>query len=227
MTLDKKIHQYVWWVLQEIKKESVATRSDKDVRFEPGRDDNLHPEIKEQRRALKFLEKEGVIKIARACYPMDMLALQADVLNLKPIKYFLDILRPRFDKLFKKYENANILQGKFSGNLNKDDFINIRVKNGELSLNKATGLVHYCETVKQFNPISQEFKIILKLVTNKNNQATYADLLNPLSDTGSNRRTLATNIKNIKEGLGILPKRKVRNKDLIENIKKYGYRLIV
>jgi|GEM_PF-3594791 len=119
MMLDKKINQNVWWVLQEIKKESIATPSDEYVRFEPGRDDNLQPDMKEQRRALKFLEKKGAIKIAREHYPLGMPTLGANLYNLKPITYFLDILQPRFEELFREYENSNAPQKKFSGNLNE------------------------------------------------------------------------------------------------------------
>ena len=128
MTLNKKIDQYVWWVLQEIKKESVATPSDKYVLFEPSQDDNSQPEIKEQRRALKFLEKEGAIKIEKEHFPMGIPAMGADLYNWKPIKYFLDILQPRFDELFKEYGTSNAPQSEFSGNLNEFCFDSITEK---------------------------------------------------------------------------------------------------
>lgn len=101
----------------------------------------------------------------------------------------------------------------------------IKLKNGNLIINTNTGEVKLNNSGNAFNPGSQEFKALLKLAENEDYQATYDDLLG----TGSTkvaRRGLTFTIRNIKETLGILPKKNAKNKDIIANIKNYGYRLI-
>ena len=45
------------------------------------------------------------------------------------------------------------------------------------------------------------------------------------NNSKSNRRNLSFTIRNLKNVLGILPKEKAKNKDCIENIRGFGYRV--
>ena len=101
----------------------------------------------------------------------------------------------------------------------------VSLKNGILYLNKNTGLVKLNEFENVFNPTSEEFRIIYSLFNNKDNSATYKQLLGD-KNSKSNIRQLGFKIRNIKKFLGILPAKKAKNKDIIGNIKGYGYKLI-
>lgn len=106
-----------------------------------------------------------------------------------------------------------------------NEVLSILLKKRRLLINRRSGAVSLGRIKSKINPESQEFKILLKLATSKNYIATYKDLLgnNP---TKSNKRNLSFTIRNIKENLCILPKEKAQNKDIIKNIKNYGYCLI-
>lgn len=105
------------------------------------------------------------------------------------------------------------------------DTIEVRLADGGLlALNKITGSVRLNAVSSQLNPESQEYRFLLKLMTAKNSQATYKDLLGEHSKT--TRRNLTFVVRNLKTGLGVLPKEKAQNKDVIKNIKSYGYKLI-
>lgn len=103
--------------------------------------------------------------------------------------------------------------------------IKVSVHGGTLVLNKMTGFIMLNKIGSTLNPTGKEFKVVLTLATNKENLATYAELIGE-GENKSKRRTLGFQIRNIKEGLGILPKKKAKNKDIIRNRKRYGYELI-
>jgi hypothetical protein len=99
------------------------------------------------------------------------------------------------------------------------DAVEVKLADGGLlALNKLTGSVRLNTVSSQLNPESQEYRFLLKLMTAKNYQAVYKDLLVDQSKTS--RRNLSFVVRNLKTGLGILPK------DVIKNIKSYGYKLI-
>ncbi len=106
-----------------------------------------------------------------------------------------------------------------------EDIVVVALKEGELKINRLTGIVHINEIPTQFNPTSKQFEVILKLADSKNYQATYEDLLgaNPTKDS---IRNLTFDIRNIKEALEILPAHKAKHQDFIQNIKNHGYKLI-
>ena len=109
-----------------------------------------------------------------------------------------------------------------------DKKIEIKLKNGKLTIKENTGFVKLNNTEGTFNPKSNEFKTLLILVKNKNLQATYQELLGEENVSKTTKRNLTFTIRNIKETLGILPrKKKNKNKDIIKNLKLYGYKLIV
>lgn len=105
------------------------------------------------------------------------------------------------------------------------DIITIKLTDGTLSINKYTGLISLNNVEKTLNQSSQEFKTILKLATNKNYQATFGELLGT-NASKSGKRNLSFTIRNIKKALGILPRKKSKNKDVIKNIKRIGYKLL-
>ena len=96
---------------------------------------------------------------------------------------------------------------------------------GTFYINADTGLIRLNKVEKTLNITGKEFRVILTLANNDNNQATYSELING-EDTKSKKRSLAFAIRNLKKYLGILPKKRSKNKDIIKNIKKYGYKLI-
>ncbi len=105
------------------------------------------------------------------------------------------------------------------------DTIEITLKDGNLKINRLTGIVHFNEIPTQFNPTSKQFEVILKLASSKDYQATYEDLIG--SNTGKEAiRQLTFVIRNIKITLGILPANKAKQKDFIQNIKNHGYKLV-
>jgi len=53
LTPKKQFNQLVWWVLQKIKKESIATSEDNYVYFEPQSSDSSNLSIRDQRRITK------------------------------------------------------------------------------------------------------------------------------------------------------------------------------
>jgi hypothetical protein len=107
------------------------------------------------------------------------------------------------------------------------NIIKVKTKSGLLIFNKNTGYVklNNFEAKENINPKSQEAKTLLKLMTSMDHQTTYQDLLDKdISKT--KKRNLSFIIRNLKQTLGILPKKKAKNKDCIKNIKLYGYKLI-
>lgn len=104
--------------------------------------------------------------------------------------------------------------------------LSIRLRNGTLSIRKDTGWVKLNDVEKDLNPEGQDFKVLFKLVTNKNHIATYKDLIGN-TPTKTNKRLLSFVLRNLKEALGILPKKTAKNQEIIANIKGRGYKLLI
>lgn len=109
--------------------------------------------------------------------------------------------------------------------IEKETSIEVSVRGGVLIINEITGFVKLNKKESILNPGSKEFRIILTLAKNDKHQATYSELIGEKS-TKDKARMLGFSIRNLKKFLGILPGKKAINKDIIENIKKYGYKLI-
>lgn len=124
-----------------------------------------------------------------------------------------------FEKRYNEYKTRSLNEEA------NPDILSIQLKSGSLAINKSTGFVRLNNFEGSINPQSQEFKVLFKLMSNRNYQATYKDLLGE-NVSKVNKRNLSFVIRNIKENLGILPAKKARNKDIIKNIKSYGYKLI-
>lgn len=105
------------------------------------------------------------------------------------------------------------------------DILLIQLRKCKLSINRNTGDIELNGIKNNLNPESQEFKVLCKLAISKDYKATYKDLLGD-DPTKPNKRNLSFTIRNIKEALSILPKSKAKNKDIIGNMKKHGYRLL-
>ncbi len=121
------------------------------------------------------------------------------------------------------YQSRDQVEGPRENALD-NDLIEIPVQNGCLTINRSTGTVSLNNVKKDLNPSAKEYRILLKLAINKDHIATYSELLDG-GVTKSAKRTLTFVIRNIKECLGILPKKGAKNKDIIQNIKFYGYKL--
>lgn len=105
------------------------------------------------------------------------------------------------------------------------DILEVKLADGSiLTLNKATGSTRLNATPTQLNPESREYNLLAKLMTAKNHKIAYKDILP--DNSKSTRRNLTFVVRNLKTGLGILPKEKAQNKDIIRNIKSHGYQLI-
>jgi len=105
------------------------------------------------------------------------------------------------------------------------DLITLKLGTNTLLINKQTGMIRMNNVESMLNPKSQEFDVISKLATAKNNQVTYASILGE-SLSKTSKRNLTFVIRNLKEALCILPAKKAKNKDIIKNIKGLGYKLI-
>jgi len=97
MTPEEKFNQEVWWILQEIKKEQLATPKGERVEFNIRQPDKsgIIPLVERQRKLLYKLQELGVLKveIGDAFY----------TLFDEPKKYFLSICQQKFDKFYKKW----------------------------------------------------------------------------------------------------------------------------
>ena len=104
------------WVLEEIKKETFATKENEYVYYSHQQSSDL-PSIEDQRRVLQFLEKDNAIKIINPKYQLKYVDKDtADYLNLKPKGYYIDILQPRFDEIYLKYNQEGVKSEKITFN---------------------------------------------------------------------------------------------------------------
>jgi DNA-binding response OmpR family regulator len=104
------------------------------------------------------------------------------------------------------------------------DFLLVQLAKQRLEANYNTGTVKLNKFSRRLNPESQEFKILIKLMTSKDHKATYEELLGD-NPTKNSKRNLTFSIRNLKKALGILPEKDAPNQDIIKNIKKHGYML--
>lgn len=102
LTPEEKFHQEVWWILQEIKKEWLATPQSEKVEFSIRQPDKsgVIPPAERQRKLLYKLQEKRLIEIeigdAFCIVGID-----------EPKKYLLSINQQRFDKFYKKWEEID------------------------------------------------------------------------------------------------------------------------
>lgn len=108
---------------------------------------------------------------------------------------------------------------------NKHSSLEVKVLGGVLIFNKDTGFVGLNKTGKQINIKGQEFNFLKVLLESKDYRASYDDFLGKNAPK-TKRRALGFSVRNLKKAIGILPKKKSKNKDIIRAVKNYGYELI-
>lgn len=93
--LDPAFAETVRWVLEEIRKQQYATSADGDVYFSCIKL-NAGPSPDDQRRAIRYLEQQGVLKVKKEKFPMDMMAIMADMIDVEPQGFYLEVIQPQF-----------------------------------------------------------------------------------------------------------------------------------
>jgi hypothetical protein len=132
----------------------------------------------------------------------------------------------RFPKLYpKKIKKVSSNNTQKQTRKEEKSLLKIKLKGCILLINEKTGEIKLNKNKKNINPKSKEFKVLYTLATNNNYLATYEDLLGE-KPSKVNKRNLSFTVRNLRNFLGILPKKKAINKDIIKNIKNYGYSLI-
>ncbi len=104
----------VWWVIKRVKNEYLATMEGEEVllKFVPGEviiagNQRTIPDLEDQKLAVRLLQKMGAIKIKS-----DYFTPKGDnrfyvPKGQAPNGYYLDILQPRFDEIYKQSEKGN------------------------------------------------------------------------------------------------------------------------
>ena len=118
--LDPVFAETVRWGLEEIRKQQYATPTDGDVYFSCIKP-KTGPTTDDQRRAIHYLEQQGALKIKKEKFPMNMMAIAADMFDFEPQGFYLDIIEPRFERLL-------------NGNQTHPYFDGVDVKRGVLRL---------------------------------------------------------------------------------------------
>jgi hypothetical protein len=102
---------------------------------------------------------------------------------------------------------------------------------GSLNFSKNTGDFTFNEITGNLTPNSQEFFFLKTLSESKDHQCDYKTLVSKIwngrENSKSARSDLNVVVRNIKGKLGILPKTKSKNPDIIKSIKNLGYRIII
>ena len=242
MTPEEEFNQAIWWILQEIKKEYLSTPKGGNVYFGYQASNNLIPSKEDQRRALRLLENDATIKIAGYKYPKPFdLSYVAEGFNIEPMGCFLKIFQPKFNEIYNEFSknSREEIQNQQKTSIGKEnDLLVFYTKdNVELKFNKENGDFIFGRVDGNFALETNEYKVFLCLLENPSHQAEYKTLLKlmypdkefreQLKKYQVERWGLDSIIRNIKNGLGILPKKKSKNKDIFRSLRKWkGYRLI-
>jgi len=102
MTPEEKFNQEIWWLLQEIKKEQLATPKGEKIEFSVRQSDKggTIPSAERQRKLLYILQERGIIKVEIG----DVFYVG---LGDEPKKYLLSINQQKFDRFYKKWEEID------------------------------------------------------------------------------------------------------------------------
>lgn len=110
--------------------------------------------------------------------------------------------------------------------IEKTKVVTINKPTADFSFDTATGAFSYKKTDGTMSPKSREFHFLAVLYSSPTHQATHKELLlNADTVSKHDKITLAETIKVVKRKLGILPKNKYSNPDIIKSIPKHGYKL--
>lgn len=115
MNIEDEINSQVWWVLQKIKKKSVLLSQSlfylkKASPFEiDGQHIGLAPSYATQIEILDSLDGKGAVKVYKGWRAGDLITTGRDEENPE---MEVQILKPKFDKIYRQYEkeNAHILK---------------------------------------------------------------------------------------------------------------------
>lgn len=102
-------------------------------------------------------------------------------------------------------------------------------KENSFSFNVVTGDSVLNGTKTNFKVGQQKFKIINTILSSKEHQADYESMSKILGfeNNKTKHADIQQIIKTIKEDLKILPRKKSSNPDILFNIEKYGFRIVV
>lgn len=153
MTPEEKFNQDIWYVLQEIKKKSLYAADNKSVSYEI--DDNIivagHPSAKEEGAILIKLQQQQGIKIINKKVVLNDYGLESGT------TYFLEILQPKFDDFYEKYnssKNSSPPTKYFFSDISFDNLIKIqkvlKIVLAELEIQKTNILVGNKVFIKKF-----------------------------------------------------------------------------
>lgn len=84
----------VLWTMKEIQKEALATPNDRLVYF-AYENAPTKPTVEDQRRAVRYLEKNKALKIVSQKYPIDIMSTVAEMYGMKIVGTYLNI-QPSF-----------------------------------------------------------------------------------------------------------------------------------
>ncbi len=189
---EEKINKAVWWVLQEIKAESLVVSKDEYIYFEPTYRDTLNISESDQIRALNLLKKEGVIEFKDKKFLFGMREMQANLYGAKPVGYYLNIL-PKFEKTYKKHQEKQtrnaldiyapyVLKGDMDPQMLKDEMTSITRAERKKNENRYTEILDTGQEKEKKNlenylitrdPGTGDFYYKKKLIEFKNKEAIY------------------------------------------------------
>lgn len=106
MTVENEdFNKTIYWVMQELTEEVIANQNENEEIVFDLVEKNSSPSKTSQERALKFLENCGAVN-KRPFFAKGIASALNDVLKMQgtnPIGYFVEILQPKFNEVFKEF----------------------------------------------------------------------------------------------------------------------------
>lgn len=159
------LRKAIWWVARELRQESESTLSDEVVFVVRENSDGVSQE--EQRRAIRFLLENDIIKTSRSwlstsSYKHEIFKIQneMDGTTHQPIQYRLKLDTGALKGLYGAYEAF------FSGK-----------KQLKLSFEEVSGTLRFNSKSTRFNPSSHSFLILSTLLNSRDNFYEIGDSL--------------------------------------------------
>lgn len=130
------------------------------------------------------------------------------ITRIKPIQEHFNLFTPKLD-----YDYSH----------KKSDLVKFYTLEGKISVNINSGDVKINKDFYNINPNSKEFKFLKTMLSKKDFLAEYGDLW---LNSKTSRMNFTQTVKRLKIKLEILPQKKSRHLDFIENIKGLGYKIV-
>ena len=144
--------------------------------------------------------------------------------NLKGYSWWYEGKRPYYEKELRQFHLAllDAMEASEKSDAPKHD----------VSFNPDTGTLTAHGMSAAFNLKSQPYRVLAALWQSKNHQATLDELLRAMrpnsgKEIKASKPELYKVIRNIRRALNILPKREGSTPDILKNIPRYGYRLVL